>query len=243
MTERLEPLEEDWQRALAVVAHPDDLEYGVASAVARWTAAGKEVTYVLVTDGEAGIDGMDPAEAGPLRRREQVASAAEVGVTTVEFLGRPDGTLEPDLGLRHDLARQIRRHRPEVVLSINFRESFGGPGWNHADHRNLGPALLDATRDAANRWVFTELVDEGLEPWSGTRFVAFGASPRPTHAVDVTGSIDAGVRSLEHHRAYLDALPPGTAGTDPDSFLRDAAAAAGGALGVDYAVTFEVIPV
>lgn len=243
MTDTLEPLPEDWERALAVVAHPDDLEYGVASAVARWTGQGKHVAYVLVTDGEAGIDGMAPEEAGPLRRAEQVASAAEVGVDTVEFLGHRDGILTEGLELRRDLARSIRRHRPEVVLSINFREDFGGPGWNHADHRHLGPALLDATRDAANRWVFTDLADEGHGPWGGVRLVAFGGSPRPTHAVDVTGSIDAGIRSLEAHRIYLDALAEGTTGTDPDAFLRGAASAAGPALGVEYAVSFEVIPV
>ena len=91
----LEPVPEDWTRALAVVAHPDDLEYGTASAIARWTAQGKEVTYVMVTDGEAGIDGMAPDEAGPLRRDEERRSAAEVGVRTVEFLGHPDGLARP----------------------------------------------------------------------------------------------------------------------------------------------------
>ena len=134
----LAPVPEDWTRALAVVAHPDDLEYGAASAVARWTAQGKQVTYVMVTDGEAGIDGMTPEQAGPLRREEEVRSAAEVGVQTVEFLGHPDGLVQADLTLRADLARTIRRHRPEVLVSINFRESFGGAGWNHADHRHVG---------------------------------------------------------------------------------------------------------
>ena len=86
---------EDWQRAVAVVAHPDDLEYGAASAVARWTGQGKEITYVLVTDGEAGIDGMAPAQAGPLRQEEERRSAAVVGVHRVEFLGHSDGPSKP----------------------------------------------------------------------------------------------------------------------------------------------------
>ena len=85
---------DDWQRALAVVAHPDDLEYGAASAIAAWTAAGKHVVYVLVTSGEAGIDGMEPAEAGPLREAEERAGAREVGVDVVEFLGHADGVIE-----------------------------------------------------------------------------------------------------------------------------------------------------
>jgi LmbE family N-acetylglucosaminyl deacetylase len=235
-------LPEDWQRGLAVAAHPDDLEYGTASAIARWTQQGKQITYLLVTDGEAGIDGMAPDRAGPLRRDEEIRSAAVVGVDTVEFLGHADGLLEADLDLRRDLARSIRQHRPEVLISVNFRETFGFPGWNHVDHRNLGVALLDAARDAGNRWLFTDLLDDGLDPWPGVRFVAFGNAPEPTHAVDVTDSIGRGIASLEEHRVYLDGLPEGTLGTDPDGFLRGMAGQAGPLLGVQFAVPFEVIP-
>lgn len=235
----LEPLDEDWERALAVVAHPDDLEYGVASAIARWTAQGKQVTYCLVTSGEAGIDSIAPDECARLRQAEEIASAAVVGVDEVEFLHHPDGLVMPDLTLRRDLAAAIRRHRPDVVLSINFRETFDFPGLNHADHRNTGIALLDAVRDAANRWLF---VGVGGEPWGGVRFAAFGNSPKATHGVDVTDSLDRGIASLQEHRAYLGALPPGTLGTDPDPFLRGMAEATGPRLGVRYAVAFEVIP-
>ena len=90
--EGLEPVVEDWQKALAVVAHPDDLEFGSAAAIARWTGQGKEIVYCLLTSGEAGIDGIAPAECGPLREGEQIESARIVGVSTVEFLGQPDGT-------------------------------------------------------------------------------------------------------------------------------------------------------
>ncbi|MGI9579319.1 MAG: PIG-L deacetylase family protein, partial [Microthrixaceae bacterium] len=140
MTEDLKPLPEDWTRALAVVAHPDDMEYGAASAVARWTAQGKTVAYALVTAGEAGISTMSPDEVGPLRRAEQTASCAEVGVGNIEFLGWADGTLVADLALRRDLAGLIRRHQPDVLLSINYRDSWGGSSWNHADHRAVGTA-------------------------------------------------------------------------------------------------------
>ena len=242
----LDPLEavpEDWTRALAVAAHPDDLEYGAASAIARWTSQGKDVTYLLVTDGEAGIDGMSPAEAGPLRRDEEIASAAVVGVDTVDFLGLPDGLVEDDQHTRRLLAASIRRHRPEVLICPNFRESWGMPSWNHVDHRKVGVALLDAARDAGNRWIFPELIGEGLEPWSGVRFVAFSGSPRATHAVDITDFLDRGIDSLEQHRVYLDALPEGTMGTDPDAMLRGFGEATGPRLGVDLAVAFEVIPV
>ena len=234
----LSPFPEDWSRALAVVAHPDDLEYGAASAIAKWTAEGRWVGYVLATRGEAGIDGMDPAEAGPLREAEEVASAAVVGVDTVEFLGLADGTLTYGLDLRRAVAAAIRRHRPEVILSINFRLSWGGPSVNMADHRVLGEAVLDAVRDAGNRWVFTDLLDEGLEPWSGCHTVAFNGSPEATHAVDVTGWLDRGVASLEQHAAYLRGLGDGT--TQAADVLTPAAEATGEAFGVTHAVSFEV---
>lgn len=231
----LEVFPEDWERALAVVAHPDDMEYGAASAVARWTGQGKWVGYVLVSDGEAGIESMPPEQARPLRRQEQMASCEVVGVHDVEFLGHPDGLITESLELRADMAAAIRRHRPDVVLSINFRESFGGPGWNHADHRAVGPALLDAVRDAGNPWVFS---GRG-EPWGGVRFAAFGGSPQATHAVDVTASFDTGVRSLECHRVYLDNLGGDMA--NPAEFLRANAEASGARAGVELAAAFELI--
>jgi LmbE family N-acetylglucosaminyl deacetylase len=230
----LEPMPEDWTTALAVVAHPDDLEYGAASAIARWTDQGKHVVYVLVTRGEAGLD-IPPDEAGPLREAEERASAAVVGVDTVEFLDHRDGVVEAGLELRRDLARAIRRHRPEVIISINFRESFGGTSFNMADHRNVGIALLDASRDAANRWIFPELLDEGLDPWSGVQMVAYSASPLATHAVDVTDHLERGIESLEQHRAYLDHVH-----TDAREMLTGYAVTAGEQAGHRYAVTFEV---
>ncbi|CAL9591365.1 1D-myo-inositol 2-acetamido-2-deoxy-alpha-D-glucopyranoside deacetylase [Nocardiopsis dassonvillei] len=235
------PLPEDWTRALAVVAHPDDLEFGSSSAIARWTRQGKEVVELLVTRGEAGIDGIAPEECAPLRMAEQRASAAAVGATVVEFLDFPDGMLEYGLPLRRALAEAIRRHRPEVVVSINFRERFaGGSGFNHADHRVLGPALLDAVRDAANRWVFTEQLTGGLEPWSGVRFVAFGASPQASHFVELSeDDLAAGVASLDAHEVYLSNLE----GFDQKAFLPQMARAAGEWAGVPLATGFEVFEV
>lgn len=226
---------EDWTTALAVVAHPDDMEYGAAAAVARWTAQGKTVGYVLVTDGEAGITSMDPAEVGPLRQAEQRAACQKVGVELVEFLGLPDGLLEEGLDLRAALCEPIRRHRPEVVLSINHRDSWGGPSWNHPDHRAVGRSLLDAVRDAGNPWVFPE----AGAAWAGVRFVAFSGSPEADHAVDVTDSFDAGVESLRCHEVYLGSLGGDMASAD--AFLRGGASAAGEAFGVELAATFEVI--
>jgi LmbE family N-acetylglucosaminyl deacetylase len=235
----LRPFPEDWERALAVVAHPDDLEYGTAAAIAKWTDAGKWVGYVLATSGEAGIDGLEPDEAGPLREQEERASAAAVGVDTVEFLGLPDGMLTYGLDLRREIAAAIRRHRPDIVLSINFRFGWGGPSVNMADHRVLGEALLDAVRDAGNRWVFTDLVAEGLAPWAGVGLAAFNGSPEATHAVDVTGWLDRGIASLAEHKAYLEGLGDGA--STPEEVLVPAAEATGARIGVTHAVAFEVL--
>jgi LmbE family N-acetylglucosaminyl deacetylase len=229
----MQAVDEEWERAVAIVAHPDDLEYGAASAVARWTGQGKEVSYVLVTKGEAGIDGMAPEQAGPLREEEQRRSAARVGVTHVEFLGHPDGSVEPGLALRHDLAGALRRLRPDVVVTMNFELTWGeGGSINHADHRAVGLTTLDACRDAANRWMFT---DQG-DPWQGIKVVYVAGTSAPTHFADVTATIDAGVASLREHKAYIDGL-----GTDfdPDEFLRNIAGYGGMAAGCEYAVLVQ----
>ena len=239
MTAHLETMPEDFDRALAVVAHPDDLEYGAASAVARWTGSGAEVGYVIATDGEAGIDGLDPVEAGPLRQKEQVASAAVVGVGDVTFLGHRDGIVENGLRLRRDIARQIRRYRPEVLVTATYELTYGMcPGQrivNQADHRAVGVAVLDAARDAGNRWIFPELVDEGYEPWAGVRHVYVMGAGTPTHAVDVTDHLEAGIASLQAHEAYLHGLGRSF---DPDRFVRAMTAMAGPAIGVSHAVAF-----
>ena len=207
--DELSPMPEDWSRALAVVAHPDDLEYGAAAAIAVWTDAGRDVRYLLVTRGEAGIDGMAPAQCGPLRADEQRAAAAIVGVPVVEFLDHPDGMIEEGLALRRDLAAAFRRHQPELLITVNHRDGWtpsGGGGWNMADHRVVGRAVLDAAADAGNRWIFPELAEQGLDPWTGVRWVAVANSPLATHAVDVTDGLERAIASLEAHAAYLRGL-------------------------------------
>jgi LmbE family N-acetylglucosaminyl deacetylase len=239
MTELLEHLDESWTSALAIVAHPDDLEYGTAAAIARWTAQGKRVVYCLATSGEAGIDGMTPDESGPLREQEERASAAIVGVDVVEFLGYPDGMLEYGLPLRRDVARAVRRHRPDVVITSNFHD-FWAPGFpNQADHIAVGRAVLDGARDAANRWVFRELLDEGLPPWPAKQLLIAGGT-QLTHGVDVTDHFDDGVASLEAHAAYLRGLGD-HAMADPREFLESFARATGTRLGCTFGVGFEAI--
>ncbi len=234
---QLAELPEDWERALAVMAHPDDLEYGGAAAVARWTDQGKRVAYVLASKGEAGIDSLDPAESALVRMSEQRDSAAVVGVSEVEFLDHPDGTIEYGLPLRRDLAAAIRRHRPELVMAVNHRDSYGGTYVNMSDHRAVGLATIDAVRDAANRWVFPELRADGLEPWPGVRYLAVIASPKPTHAVDVTATFDIGVDSLRRHAAYL----AGLGDPNPEVFLRQWAEATAERFGGRLGVSFELL--
>lgn len=238
--ERLEPLNEDWERALCVVAHPDDMEFGAAAAVARWTAQGKEVTYCMVTSGEAGIDGLEPGECRRVREAEQVASAQVVGVPDVVFLGLPDGILEYGVPLRREIAHVVRRYRPDIVITGNFQDTWGGRNLNQADHIATGRAVLDAVRDAGNRWIFNEQLVDGLETWGGVREVwAFG-SPDSGHAVDTTDTFDAGVASLEAHGAYIDGL--GWENFDSREFLEGMARQTGQRLGTPFAAPFQVFP-
>ncbi|MFI5770499.1 PIG-L deacetylase family protein [Streptomyces sp. NPDC051658] len=240
MTEQLAPMPTDWRRALAVVAHPDDLEYGCAAAVAGWTDGGREVSYLLATRGEAGIDTLEPEECAPLREREQRASAAVVGVSTVEFLDHRDGVIEYGLPLRRDIAAAIRRHRPELVIALNHRDTWGGVAWNTPDHRAVGRATLDAAADAGNRWIFPELAEAGLQPWNGVRWVAVAGSSAPTHAVDATAGLERSAKSLLAHRTYIEGLTE----KDPEAycrtFLTDHVRVEGERFGGRPAVTFEL---
>ncbi len=232
----MQPMPEDWTRAVAVVAHPDDLEYGVSAAVARWTGQGKKITYLLATKGEAGIAGQPPDRVGPLRANEEIRSAEVVGVTEVVFLDHRDGLVEYGVPLRRDLAAAFRRLQPEVVITTSFDLTWGEDGpVNHSDHRAVGLAVLDACRDAANEWVFPE-----AGPRCGSiRDAYVAATGNPTHFADVTGTIEAGVASLREHRAYLEGLG---GDFDPDEFLRNMAGYIGLGAGVEYAVGFRRYP-
>ncbi|HEX6969394.1 MAG TPA: PIG-L deacetylase family protein [Micromonosporaceae bacterium] len=203
MVDQLAEMPTDWTRALAVVAHPDDIEFGAAGAIASWTAAGKSVAYLLLTRGEAGIDGSAPEKTAAIREAEQRASAEIVGVTDVEFLDYRDGVIEYGVELRRDIAAALRRHRPELVITFNHHDTFPGGKRNSPDHRHTGQAVLDAIGDAGNRWIFP---DEDTEPWNGVRYIAVAQSPHTTHAVDISDTMDKAIASLEAHRAYLDAI-------------------------------------
>ncbi|WP_326727249.1 PIG-L family deacetylase [Streptomyces phaeochromogenes] len=235
--DQLKPMPEDWKRALAVVAHPDDLEYGCSAAIAAWTDGGREVTYVLATRGEAGIDTLEPEKCGPLREQEQRASAAVVGVTEVEFLDHKDGVVEYGTALRRDIAAAIRRHRPELVITLNHRDTWGGVAWNTPDHVAVGRATLDAAGDAGNRWIFPE---PGPEPWNGVRWVAVAGSSTPTHAVDATPGMERAVLSLLEHRTYIEVLTDEEPEAYVRNFLTGFAQTTGERFGGKPAVAFEL---
>lgn len=231
----LELFDGDVGRVLAIVAHPDDLEYGAAAAVARWVDEGHDVAYLLATRGEAGIDSVPPDECGPLRVREQERSAAVVGVEVVEFLNHADGVVVNDVSLRRDLAAAIRRHRPDTVVTLNHRENWGEPGGlNSADHRAVGSAVLDAAMDAGNRWIFP---GEGGGPHKVARVMVTG-SPLSRHAIDVSETVDIAIASLEEHRTYLEGLGDHPM-ADPE-FLRWVLGAGGARVDRDAAVVFEL---
>lgn len=233
----LPPLPETgMRRVLCVVAHPDDMEYGASAAVAAWTRAGIEVSYLLLTRGEAGM--AEPPEiVGPLREREQRSACERVGVTDLRYLDHADGMLEGTLALRRDIARVIRQVRPDLVLTANFEvEAYGG--LNQADHRVAGLAAADACRDAANPWVFRELAEqEQLAPWT-TRAILVAGHPEPTHARPVGPEhVDAAVASLQAHAAYLAHV---TGHPAPEEFLPEILAQGGVAAGTGHAVVLRV---
>ena len=236
----LEPLTEDWERALCVVAHPDDMEFGGAAAVARWTRQGKQVVYCMVTSGEAGIDGMPPDECREVREAEQVESARIVGVDEVDFLGLPDGILEYGVPLRRAIAEEVRLHRPDIVITNNFRDSWGGRNLNQADHIATGRAVLDAVRDAGNRWVFSDQLVGGRDPWGGVSRCGAPAPPtRPTPWTSPTPSTSAS-RPCARTRPTSTAWAGRT--STPPSSSRACRASTGQRLGVAHAVGFEVFP-
>jgi LmbE family N-acetylglucosaminyl deacetylase len=193
------------ESAMVIVAHPDDAEFMVAGTVARWTAAGAQVTYLLVTDGDKGSSDPDMAShtLAALRREEQRAACAVLGVRQVEFLHYADGMVEPSLTLRRDIARVIRRYRPQAALIQDPQFFYGGEYINHPDHRAAGEAALGAIYPAArDRLTFPELLAEGLEPHK-VRDVFIGMAMRGDTIIDISDFIDKKIESLLAHRSQM----------------------------------------
>jgi LmbE family N-acetylglucosaminyl deacetylase len=197
------------ERVLCVLAHPDDVDFGSAGTVSSWTAAGTEVVYCIVTDGDAGgFDETPREQMGPLRQAEQRAAAAAVGVTDVRFLGYPDGRVELTLDLRRDITRVIRQVRPQRVLTTSPERFWDRIGASHPDHMTVGEATLRAVYpDARNPFAFPELLEqEGLEAWTVSE-VWLGASPQADHAVDVTSLVELKFAALKSHVTQVSHTP------------------------------------
>jgi len=194
------------ERVLTVTAHPDDVDFGYAGTVASLVSDGVEVTYCVVTDGEAG--GFDASvsrsQMARTRREEQRAAAAAVGVHDVVFLGYPDGQVEPTLNLRRDITRVIRSVRPDRVLTQSPNRNLDRMFSSHPDHLACGEATLSAVYpDARNGFAFPELLAEGLEPH--TAWQVWVGDPGGTRAVvDITDHIDKKINALMCHRSQVE---------------------------------------
>ena len=218
-------------RVLAVVAHPDDMEYGASAAVAKWAEDGVEVAYLLLTHGEHGIAGEDPARVREVRAAEQRRACDIVGAAGLEMLDFTDGQLVHGFELRRAIAAKIRAFKPTVVLTQNF-DIVAPWGLNQADHRAAGLAAVDAARDAGNEFLFPEA---GPRHQAETLLVS-GASD-PDVAVEVAQRhVDAGAASLDAHEAYFAALPDHPRGAE---LVAGVAQAGGKALGVGLAIPFK----
>ena len=216
------------ERVLVVMAHPDDVDFGFAGSVAVMTDAGIEVVYCLVTDGDAGGSeyGIPRGEMAPMRRDEQRAAAAIVGVHDVHFLGYPDGRLEATIELRKDVTRVIRKVRPNRVLTQSPDRNWDRIYASHPDHLAAGEAAVCAVYpDARNRWAHAELADEGLEPWTVDALWLGIGHDGATHYIDITTAVDRKIDALLSHKSQLP--DPGATETMVRSWTGAIAQAAG----------------
>ena len=228
------------KRAMSIHAHPDDQEFTVAGTLARWVQAGCELVSVIVTSGEAGSN--EPSrgaefkpELASLREAEQSSANAVLGILHTVFLHFPDGELEPTLNLRRELARLIRRYKPEAVVIGDPQGVFYGNGYiNHPDHRAAAQAALYAVFPSSEtRLIFTDLIAEGYEPHKVKRLYIHGSEKSDTW-VDVSATIDLKISALKKHVSQL-------LDWDPEKMIREWAAEEGKEHGLEYAEAFKVM--
>lgn len=194
---------------MSIHAHPDDQEFTVAGTLAKWARAGSEIVSVCITNGDAGSNRSTPADMtrerlAKIRQEEQRAACRVLGIAEVLFLGYEDGVLEPTLALRRDLTRLIRRHRPEAVVcgdpTVRF---YGNRYMNHPDHRAAAGAALDAVFPSAEtRFIFAELLDEGLTPHHVSA-VYLHASDAADTFIDIADVLPVKIRALREHRSQM----------------------------------------
>lgn len=214
------------ERVLVVTAHPDDVDFGAAGTIARWTAAGCAVTYCIVTDGDAGgFDPDIPRERIPeIRRTEQRAAAAEVGVSDLHFLGYQDGALYVTHDLRRDITRVIRQVRPQRIITQSPVRRYTMLYASHPDHLAAGEATLCAVYpDARNPFAHPELLAEGLAEWTVPEVWLLAPGEEPNRHVDITDQFSAKIAALDAHVSQVQpAAQPG----EREKLWRDRHAAA-----------------
>jgi LmbE family N-acetylglucosaminyl deacetylase len=221
------------QSAMVIVAHPDDAEFTLAGTVAAWVQAGCRVTYVVCTDGNAGSHepGMTPGRLAEIRRAEQRAACATLGVAEVLFLGYDDGQLQPTLELRRDLVRTIRQQKPDVVLTSDPTRYFSGDYYiNHPDHRAAGQAALDAVAPAS---AMPLLWPETGEPHRVHRVYVYGNS-EPNVWIDISDTVEVKIAALKQHASQMGEW-------DPTERIREWSAEVGKDKGFAHAEAFRVI--
>jgi LmbE family N-acetylglucosaminyl deacetylase len=223
-------------RILGIFAHPDDSEFMVGGTAARWADEGAEIVYCIVTDGAAGSNDphQDLAELVRIRKAEQRAAAAVLGVREVLFLDYPDGTLQPTIELRRELTRIIRQFKPDRVVCGDPTAVFYGDGYiNHPDHRAAAEAALYAVfPSAVTRPIFPELLAEGYEPHQVKEVYISGAA-QPNIYIDISATLERKIEALRCHKSQLD---PGDG-----AWVREWAAETGKAAGLEYAEAFRVM--
>ncbi len=229
--------------AMVVVAHPDDAEFMFAGTVAKWTAAGATVTYVVITKGDKGSEDpeMTPSRLTVIREAEQRAAGAILGVRDYVFMGYEDGYLQHTLELRRDLTRLLRTHRPEVVMTFDPTARFLGDSYpNHPDHRACGDATLDAIFPSArDRLTFPELLVDGLQPHKVAQ-LWMGGTTEPNVVVDIGETLALKQQALLAHPSQLD---PGIAMFAEQMARWGAAAANGVTFGEAFRrITFDTPP-
>jgi LmbE family N-acetylglucosaminyl deacetylase len=222
---------------MVIVAHPDDVEFSCAGTVTRWVKDGAEVAYVLCTSGEVGIADPDLSKekAAQIREAEQIAAAKVAGVKEVVFLREPDGMLENTLVLRKRLVREIRRFKPEVVITGDPTVVWAGPTYiNHPDHRAASGAALDAVFPAAGQpHLFQELAEEGLTAHK-TRKVYVSAWHERDTFVNISDTIDLKIKALKKHASQMKDW-------DPEPMIKEWAADAAKGKEMQYAEGYRVI--
>lgn len=196
-------------RVLVVTAHPDDVDFGAGGTIAKLRSAGTEVSYCICTDGHQG--GEDPSvtreQMRQIRRAEQIAAGKELGVTDIEFLGFPDGNLFPTIELRKAVVAQIRRVRPEVVITQSPERNWERIFSSHPDHMAAGEAAMQAIYpDARNQFAFPDLLAQGLEPWTVSEAWVI-SHPTPNNYLDVTEFIDKKLAALRAHTSQTTQIP------------------------------------